>query len=928
MKAVSDAYRAARGLGTLAPARQVLLYRRLGDASGWDASPIDVTSEVQRLDRLVWKLDTDALNEFKAANLRILVENANRQWDQGGSRFSGRLLHRSKVVIRLGLVLADGSPETYPAFTGVIEDLPEDSDAPVLQLELLSMDLFLSTADAYKAASFVTDELVGIGDGIKTDYELIQYPVGMVMAVRVGGETLRAGTRWTAKSLNDHRQRAVLSFNSVQPAAGAEIRADYLIWKTQQRPEQVVQDLLSTVPEVAVDTIQPVSFSPPAQREILHTRQADFLTYDHCNTKVEQEDAPPEGDGQITIDPLDEEAEWKDASVVYNVPRSAWTDINFKRIANGICAAWDSLYEGVYHPTQEKQLIDGDGWYPWQEYTGPDYQWTLAESIFRVTHSSSNYRLYTSKENWGTAKSFYTRFRIEKMSGEIKLGTILPGGPNSLHADIVFSNTSSVRVRSGNTLSSPYNLDAKQWHTYRLDLNSPDLETGTWALWVDDVQVRTGNLANITTESEYTGCRLLSTPSGETIFEIDYIRVNHRNVGLPYGVYERVTDFRTYLGGIISFGLATTMGPFWAELQSTPATGVRYFYQTSDNGTTWTPYAEILNGGNVGQWTTTSPTRFLRFKVQIYGNTDSTLLGVKRLFLPGIAASFLIDGGTGIQDWLAWKATVQNRNGGILRATAIMPENYAGNPTFYRALGAGDTISSDDWARQEGFNPVYLLCVAMFNTAGVNPPLLQESILTLTTSNVPITSAQYGTRKALDIIKEVARIADYEVGVGGDGRFFFRNKAVSGQPVLRLDHNLVEKVLSYVPGWDRVYNSVRAQHGQFEYVADSASQGDPVPTSERRFGTRTLEAGGDHLVFQEDVDLATVIARRYWARYKEPKRRATVRIPFMPELELGDLVVYDIASPRRIGDAAFNARVVGLAHDAMEKRTEVDVVEV
>ena len=73
--------------------------------------------------------------------------------------------------------------------------------------------------------------------------------------------------------------------------------------------------------------------------------------------------------------------------------------------------------------------------------------------------------------------------------------------------------------------------------------------------------------------------------------------------------------------------------------------------------------------------------------------------------------------------------------------------------------------------------------------------------------------------------------------------------------------------------------------------------------------------------------LATVMAKRYFGRYKEPKRRVTLTTRFMPEVELGDRATFNVASPRRIGQA-FDARVLGIAHDLMSFRTELDLLEV
>jgi hypothetical protein len=78
VKSVSADYKAIQKSNQISPVRKIELFRRLVTGLGWEASPIDITSEVVHLDRLSWKLDTDALNEFKASNIRIEVDNSDR----------------------------------------------------------------------------------------------------------------------------------------------------------------------------------------------------------------------------------------------------------------------------------------------------------------------------------------------------------------------------------------------------------------------------------------------------------------------------------------------------------------------------------------------------------------------------------------------------------------------------------------------------------------------------------------------------------------------------------------------------------------------------------------------------------------------------------------------------------------------------------
>ncbi|HOX23080.1 MAG TPA: hypothetical protein PLL10_06405 [Elusimicrobiales bacterium] len=231
MKTVSQAYKAAQASNLIYPVRKVELLRRLADGSGWEGTPIDVTTEIVRLDRLSWKLDTDALNEYKASNIRVEVNNSSRVWDDGSSgRFAGFMRYRSRLRISLGLKVS-GMDEVFPTFTGVIEDAIEDSATPTLQLEIKSIDQLLEDADADKAAIQISNELAGIGDGLRSEFELTQTPVGSVKEVREGSSALRPGTRWSVSNLNDPQKKAKLGFDAIQPASGAEVRADYIAWK-------------------------------------------------------------------------------------------------------------------------------------------------------------------------------------------------------------------------------------------------------------------------------------------------------------------------------------------------------------------------------------------------------------------------------------------------------------------------------------------------------------------------------------------------------------------------------------------------------------------------------------------------------------------------------------------------------------------------
>jgi hypothetical protein len=909
MKTVSQAYKAAQASNLIYPVRKVELYRRLADGSGWEATAIDVTTEVVQLDRLSWKLDTDALNEYKASNIRIEVDNSTRQWE---TRFLGFLRFRSKIRISLGLKAA-GPDEVFPVFTGVIEDAIEDSGAPKLQLEVQSIDQLLEDADADKAAIPISNELLGIGDGLKSEFELAQTPVGLVKEVRAGGEVLRPGTRWTASNLNDPQKKAKLSFDAIQPASGAEVRTDYIAWKRDRQIHDIVNDLLNSVPAVQKLSVETVNFEPAAQRELLHTCIGDFMPYNLRRTVITPEADPPEGDGQLTIDSYDTIAKWQAAL--------SSSRINFYRIANGIHPRWTSQYEADYEPAQEKWTVEGNGAFPWFEFMPNGTTATLSGSVRTVTHAGgSDYVLQNSAEEFTLSRCVCARIRFSSISGTVTLGTMVQASP-FLGAQIEFLNLNQVRVRTATT-SANYNVNLTQFHTFRLALTLTSISSGTWALFVDSAQVLSGTLGAFS--SGTSGIRMQS--SGSNTFHIDYLRYFGVAPTPATGNLTLKVDYGPQLAGLTTFSLINTLGPFFAELQGA-ASGAQFYYSWSADDMSYSAETAISNGGNVGNWTNVQSPRYVKFRIVLTDTLESLPYGIKRLWLPAIAESPLIDGGSGIVSWDTWKAVTENNNGTVQRFTAAGANSQSGF-SFHRTIGPGDTIISDEFAVSMGFPlPAKMAFVTLMNTSGVNPPVFRLSAITLTTRNVLVSMANFASRSVLEVIKELARLADFEIGMDGDGRFFFRNKAAGATPVLTLDGSNIEKVQSISPGWDRVYNSIRASFGQFLKTADSTTEGDAAPTSIQRFGVRPLSIGGGSLTYQTDVDLASVMAKRYFSRYKEPKRRVTLVARFMPELELGDRVTFSVPEPRRIGQT-FDARVLGIAHDLMNFRTELDLLEV
>ena len=926
MIAVSPGYEAVQKSSEFKPARKVFLYRRLADGSGWESSPLDVTAEVLNLGRLSDKLDTDDLNVYKIGNLSITVENSNQQWDQGSSRFSGYLFYRSKLVIELGLAV-NGPPETFPRFTGFIEDHDEDADKPALVLQVNSSTHQLETADAHKAGLLSLNELLGTGDGVNPDFYTQQSGVDEALAARVAGLVQRPGLQWTISQLRDPALRAKVSFPVTQPGPGLEVRADYRYWRQNITIEQAVADLMATVPAVPVSLIQPVDFATtPALREILHTTFGDFSGYLFQRTKAEAEPEPPTGDARLTLDPIDTEAEWTGL-------RAADSKINYKRVPNAIHPRWPLQYEGDYLPQEEYQQVEGEPILPrwWTEFLPTGATHSVAGSILHVRHPGGADYFINGERGGGYSQSRYFAIRIRFQSlsdycyygGRASLGSLY--GAVLQFDSLVGSNPALGRVRLTSAGNSPWTMiDLSAWHTFEVVMDSVAMQA---RLYIDGSSTPAITTALGSPSATSGGSvQFQSTSGGVNEFDIDFMRFNHEAAEPPTGSITLQISYYPHLAGLTTFGLITTLGPFRMLWQGTYKS-CALFYSWSEDGSTWSAEVPLAIGANIGNWTNVNAPMHVRVRINMQPGISPQPFAVTQLWLPGIAAGG-VNGGSATTSWNNWLRQYAVNDGQARFFTAAEAPSMTGW-SFYANLGSGDAIMSDDMAVAAGYPvPARLAFVTLLNTSGANPPTHQESLFRLTTGTIFLTLANYGHGSVLSVITELAGIADAELGVNGAGAFFFRDKHAGTTPVRTLDDSNVLDVLSCSPGWDRVFNSVKAEFGPFRYIADSASESDPAPTSERRFGTRSLPLGGGNLMFQQDVDLATVMARRYWTRYKEPKRRLTVKTRWMPEVELGDRVVYDVQKPRRIGPSHLDARVIGVALDAMGFTTEIELMEV
>lgn len=210
--------------------------------------------------------------------------------------------------------------------------------------------------------------------------------------------------------------------------------------------------------------------------------------------------------------------------------------------------------------------------------------------------------------------------------------------------------------------------------------------------------------------------------------------------------------------------------------------------------------------------------------------------------------------------------------------------------------------------------------------------------------------ADFKTKNCLQGVQRLAEICDCEFGFTGAGLFFFRPKGVSISPVLYMTQdNYIMGISSLRPGYDFVQNRIGISYGNYYYESNADTEGEASPTSEERFGPIPFAKTINDMLFSNNADFASAVAKNLRSSRYLPKRRAIMETTLIPFLELSDVVNVDFHdSPLRQDnvfgdelnhDPAFgpdyrailrdtNVKLVGISFNVKAKTMQTEIQEV
>ncbi|MDR1684740.1 MAG: hypothetical protein LBR90_04725, partial [Elusimicrobiota bacterium] len=278
----------------------------------------------------------------------------------------------------------------------------------------------------------------------------------------------------------------------------------------------------------------------------------------------------------------------------------------------------------------------------------------------------------------------------------------------------------------------------------------------------------------------------------------------------------------------------------------------------------------------------------------------------------GSYTSPVLDGGANLSSWDAF--TIQQELNG-----AAAQIYWRAKPAPQAPWGAWAQITSGQtpptterylqlqWraSRAQAEQKPYLISWQISSrTTGINIAVLNTSSMTF-----------------LDVMRELALLTGFQIGYDTEGKFLFKSRN-AGASVLSITEADIIELQTLAPGWDKLYNRVSVNFGQYSRAADAFSEQEPRPNLIDRFGLKELTLTSGALLPPQNANLARAVAPPLYRQVSAVKKRASALVRFLPYIELGDIaqVTYKtlLNCPMRVEGLEFDLDAWALRLDLTE----------
>lgn len=201
-------------------------------------------------------------------------------------------------------------------------------------------------------------------------------------------------------------------------------------------------------------------------------------------------------------------------------------------------------------------------------------------------------------------------------------------------------------------------------------------------------------------------------------------------------------------------------------------------------------------------------------------------------------------------------------------------------------------------------------------------PMLKSWGITWQTNSIKIAVVNMAGMTFLDVMQELARFTGFQIGYDNSGKFLFKERSC-GAPLLTLDKHDIFEAETLSDGSDLLFNRVKVNFGPYSCMIDNFTNNEPRPNYIDTYGVREYGVMSGVLLPPQNADFARAIAPIIYGRVNALKKRAAVSIRFLPQLELGDVIMFDYP-----GFLQCAMLVEGIELDFETWRMRVDLAEV
>ena len=283
-QAISDNLKSAFNRPNPVYKKTIELYRQAwsGSAYVYD-SAIDITDYLTEdsSGTIMWKLDKEDYGVFNLDNVTLTFRNDRNQWKQDNPKGlfpSGKLVNQSKIIIKIGAQLADGTYETLRSFTGYISGDPDyNPEEKTVSMTLVSAMSIFEKKSAEEISTLVTDELLGQDSG--TEFTTDNNGVGIIVIVKrgttLGGSTeIKPTTDYTTSDLNKKSLPLKITLLAAL-TSGEKLYCSYRYWHQDKLMEWLAEQVM-TLCGISSYQISPAIFYNSVSNTWTQTEQADW----------------------------------------------------------------------------------------------------------------------------------------------------------------------------------------------------------------------------------------------------------------------------------------------------------------------------------------------------------------------------------------------------------------------------------------------------------------------------------------------------------------------------------------------------------------------------------------------------------------------------------------------------------------------------